>query len=164
MKGQAKYVVGVFIMIAAISMGMIGNFVTSYTLQEALVSMNENQARYDSLIHSYMILNGGQNFVLNQTEMKDDLSTTSKDYVCNIDGTWVLDHGPRYRVSFKWLEADIKSGGCTAPAGHYYDQPKFRSPGLFLSPYIGAFPDLAFYGTANGGKNFYIHTRVNFHG
>lgn len=162
LKGQGKYVIGVFIMIAAIVIGGIGEFATEYTLNTALNSMNENYARYDSMVHSYMIVSDDINNVENHSRMADDLSTVSGYKLCQIDSSYGLDRGSDYRITFTNLEGNVWDGSCTALPGYHYtdDDVSFKSPGLTKAPYIGVYPDIAFYSPHDGGKNFYIHTRV----
>lgn len=161
MKGQGKYVIGVFVMVAAIAIGLVGETATEYTLSVALTSMDENFARYDSMVHSYMILNDGTNGVANHEDMADDLTSLSHDQQCSFDGSWGVDHGSSHRVTFTNLEGAVGNGDCSVPPGYYYDDDiSFDSPGLFAVPYYGVYPDMAFYSPADGGKNFYMHTRV----
>lgn len=159
-KGQGKYIIGIFVMIAAISIGMMGQFATRYVLEQAFMNMNENFARYESLTHSYMIVNNDMNNVGNHTEMATHLSETPR---CHFSSTVVPDEGERYRVAFTNLEGSFGGGGCSYDPQHYFTEPDFNSPNLFSAPFMGVYPDLAFWSPAQDesrGKSFYIHTRV----
>ncbi|MFB6115607.1 MAG: hypothetical protein ABEK04_04890, partial [Candidatus Nanohalobium sp.] len=74
-----------------------------------------------------------------------------------------INEGERYRVAFTALETDFGGGDCSYPVGHYFDKPEFDSPHLFSAPFLGVFPEIAFWSRADGGgmgKSFYMHTRV----
>ncbi|MFB6116454.1 MAG: hypothetical protein ABEK10_02970 [Candidatus Nanosalina sp.] len=160
-KGQGKYIIGVFVMIAAISIGMMGQFATRYVLEQAFINMNENYVRYESLTHSYMVLNNGVNNVENHTEMSEDLIASPR---CRFDSGVVINEGERYRIAFTALETDFSSSGdCSYTIGHYFDEPDFKSPHLASIPYMGVYPDMALWSPGDGGgrgKSFYMHTRV----
>lgn len=160
MKGQGKYIIGIFVMIAAISIGMMGQFATRYVLEQMFINMNENSARYESLTHSYMALNDGVNNVGNHSDINDHLTSSPR---CMFTSDRVPDEGERYRLAFTALQTDFGSGDCSYPIGHYFDDPDFKSPNLFSAPFIGVYPDMAFWSPADGGgrgKSFYMHTRV----
>lgn len=159
-KGQGKYIIGIFVMIAAISIGMMGQFATEYVLHQAFVNMNENYARYESMTHSYMILNDGRNNVGNHSELNNDFDTS--DCTFNSVGT---DEGDRYEIAFIAASTgtDFADGDCTYTRDHYFEEPQFDSPYLFSSPWSATFPEMAYWSVGDGGgtgKSFYMHTRV----
>lgn len=160
-KGQGKYIIGIFVMIAAIAIGMMGQFATKYVLSQAFVNMNENFARYESLTHSYMIVNNDVNNVGNHTEMSAYLTDNPRCHFTSSD--IVVDEGERYRIAFTDLEGSFGGGDCSYLPDHYFEEPDFNSPNLFSAPFISVYPKLAFWSPAENearGKSFYIHTRV----
>ena len=160
-KGQGKYIIGIFVMIAAIAIGMMGQFATRYVISQAFINMNEYFARYESLTHTYMIVNNDMNNVGNHTEMAGYLTDTPR---CHFTSSGIVpDEGERYSVAFTNLEGNFGGGGCSYPPEHYFEEPDFNSPHLFSAPFMSVYPNLAFWSPAvdeSRGKSFYIHTRV----
>lgn len=160
MKGQGKYIIGVFVMIAAISIGMMGQFATRYVLEQMFINMNENYARYESLTHSYMVINDGVNNVGNHSDISGSLTDTPR---CMFTSDRAPNEGERYRLAFTMIETSFSSSGyCSYPEDHYFDNPEFKSPNLFSAPFVAVYPDIAFWSPHGGqdGKSFYLHTRV----
>lgn len=157
MKGQGKYIVGVYVMVAAISLSLLGMFATKFVISQALINMNENFARYESLTHTYMITNNDINNMGNHSELDDDLGSSP----CGFNTDVVIDEGDRYEVAI--MEIDGGSfGSCTYNYYHNFDEPDFKSSHLTSSSYSGLFPYLPYWSKDGGssGKSFYIQTLV----
>lgn len=161
MKGQSRYMVGVAVMAFAVSFYALNNFAVEYVLQTAMQDMDDNFDRYESAVHSYTIVNDGVDYtsnVINQTEFADDITTLpGYDNMCKT--TRGIDNGGDYKIWFLDPHNNVKSGDCSRNSYNTYTTyGAVSSYGLIMLPRV--YPVVQFWGTANGGKVFYLQTRV----
>jgi hypothetical protein len=160
MKGQSNYIVGVGAMVFAVTFFALNSWAQAYVLNSAMNDMNDNFARYESAVHSYMIINEGRTSVnnkINQDVLGGNLSGfTGFDHLCYINGDPGWNHpGEEYKLAFY---PDIKGGTCSPDSSSDLEFPEMRSYGILMLPMY--FPKLQFYGTENGGQIYYVQTRV----
>jgi len=162
MKGQARYLVGVGAMVFAVVFYALNNFAVSYVLENAKQDMADNFARYESAVHSYTILNDGVNQtanVLNQTEFADTLSTYP-GYQDLCETSRGIDRGDEYKIWFTDPYSTVTSSGdCTRDSAGYYS-PFATTVSIALVALPSVYPEVMFWGVADGGEVITMQTRV----
>lgn len=165
MKGQSNYIVGVGVLVFCVGFYAMNNFAMSYVIENARQDMNQNFARYESAVHTYMIINEGRTSVNNKIN-ENNLASNLSDYAsgnevatgnafCYLSPNPGWDHPKNdYRLTFA---PDIAGGQCSPDDTDDLAWPSLRSRGILLLPVY--MPPFQFYGTEND-KLYTIQTRV----
>lgn len=165
-KGQSRYIVGVGVMVFAVSFYALNSWAMSYVLTSAVADMDQNFARYESAVHSYMVINDDGSSPVNNKINENNLAAnltqfSSYDSLCYFDGDLGWNHPDEYKMTFysgQGLNTITGSGECTPDNYADLEYPGgLTSYGLLMLPMY--FPMLQFYGT-NNDKIYYVQTRV----